>query len=93
MMMIMKTAGGGRCEKKTLKGLRTGGRIKPENEKIDYIVDAVGAEKKISFSCFRFNGRKQQKLKNSGAEYACSPWTPVWNERERSGTTDKEALL
>lgn len=69
MMMIMKTAGGGRCEKKTLKGLRTGGgRIKPENEKIDYIVDAVGAEKKISFSCFRFNGRRQQKPKNSGAE-------------------------
>ena len=45
-----------------------GGRIKPENEKIDYIVDAVGAEKKISFSCFRFNGRRQQKPKNSGAE-------------------------
>ena len=44
------------------------GRIKPENEKIDYIVDAVGAEKKISFSCFRFNGRRQQKPKNSGAE-------------------------
>ena len=71
--MMMKTAGGGRCEKKTLK--------------------AINAGKKISFSYFQYNGRKQQKLKNSGAEYVCSPWTPVWNERERSGTTDKEALL
>ena len=78
--MMMKTAGGGRCEKKTLKGLRTGG-------------PAINAGKKISFSYFQYNGRKQQKLKNSGAEYVCSPWTPVWNERERSGTTDKEALL
>ena len=68
MMMIIKTAGGGRCEKETAKGLRTGGRIKPENEKIDYIVDAIGAEKKISFSCFRFNGRRQHKPKNSGPE-------------------------
>ena len=66
--MMMKTAGSGRCEKETAKGLRTEGRIKPENEKIDYIVDAVGAEKKISFSCFRFNGRRQQKPKSSGAE-------------------------
>lgn len=42
------------------------GRIKPENEKIDYIVDVIGAEKKISFSCFRFIGRRQHKPKNSG---------------------------
>jgi predicted DNA-binding transcriptional regulator YafY len=28
---------------------------------------------------FQYNGRKQQKLKNSGAEYVCSPWMLVWN--------------
>ena len=59
------------------------GRIKPENEKIYYIVDAIhaaiNAGKKISFSYFQYNGRKQQKLKNSGAEYVCSPWMLVWN--------------
>ena len=58
------------------------GRIKPENEKIYYIVDAIhaaiNAGKKISFSYFQYNGRKQQKLKNSGAEYVCSPWMLVW---------------
>ena len=57
------------------------GRIKPENEKIYYIVDAIhaaiNAGKKISFSYFQYNGRKQQKLKNSGAEYVCSPWMLV----------------
>ena len=87
--MMMKTAGGGRCEKKTLKGLRTGGPHQAGKRKNL----AINAGKKISFSYFQYNGRKQQKLKNSGAEYVCSPWTPVWNERERSGTTDKEALL
>ena len=59
------------------------GRIKPENEKIYYIVDAIhaaiNAGKKISFAYFQYNGRKQQKLKNSGAEYVCSPWMLVWN--------------
>ena len=59
------------------------GRIKPENEKIYYIVDAIhaaiNAGKQISFSYFQYNGRKQQKLKNSGAEYVCSPWMLVWN--------------
>ena len=48
-----------------------------------YIVDAIhaaiNAGKKISFSYFQYNGRKQQKLKNSGAEYVCSPWMLVWN--------------
>ena len=53
--MMMKTAGGGKCEKETAKGLRTEGRIKPENKRNYYIVDAIGTEKKISFSCFRFN--------------------------------------
>lgn len=48
------------------------GRIKSENEKIYYIVDAIhaaiNAGKKISFSYFQYSGRRQQKLKNGGAE-------------------------
>lgn len=52
--------------------MRTGGRVKPENEKIYYIVDAIhaaiNAGKKISFSYFQYSGRRQQKLKNGGAE-------------------------
>ena len=31
------------------------------------------------FSYYQYSGRKQQKLKNSGAEYVCSPWMLVWN--------------
>ena len=59
------------------------GRIKPENEKIYYIVDAIHEAinngKQIAFPYFQYTGRKQQKLKNGGAEYMCSPWTLVWN--------------
>lgn len=59
------------------------GRIKPENEKIYYIVDAIhaaiNAGKKISFPYFQYNARKQQKLRNGGAEYSCSPWMLVWS--------------
>lgn len=59
------------------------GRIKPENEKIYYIVDAIhaaiNAGKKIAFPYFQYNGKKQKKLRNGGNEYVCSPWMLVWN--------------
>ena len=59
------------------------GRIKPENEKIYYIVDAIhaaiSAGKKIAFPYFQYNGKKQKRLRNGGNEYVCSPWMLVWN--------------
>ena len=59
------------------------GRIKPENEKIYYIVDAIhaaiNAGKQIAFSYCQYNGRKQKKLRNNGEEYVCSPWMLVWS--------------
>ena len=59
------------------------GRIKPENEKIYYIVDAIhaaiNAGKQIAFSYCQYNGRKQKKLRNNGKEYVCSPWMLVWS--------------
>ena len=59
------------------------GRIKPENEKIYYIVDAIhaaiNAGKKIAFPYFQYNGKKQKRLRNGGNEYVCSPWMLVWN--------------
>ena len=43
------------------------------------LIEALQNEFGISASYFQYTGRKQQKLKNSGAEYVCSPWMLVWN--------------
>lgn len=58
-------------------------RIKPDNEMIYYIVDAINdainAGKKISFLYFEYNAKKEKKLKNNGKPYIVSPFSLVWN--------------
>jgi len=59
------------------------GRIKPDNEQIYYIVDAVNEainqRKKISFLYFKYNELKEKQLKNGGNPYVFSPYKLVWN--------------
>ncbi len=59
------------------------GRIKPNNEKIYFIVDAINQaineNKKISFQYFRYNVRKEKKLKHNGEPYVITPLHLVWN--------------
>ena len=59
------------------------GRIKPGNEYIYYIVDAINdainSKKKISFQYYQYNAKKQQKPKHSGEVYKFSPYYLVWN--------------
>ena len=59
------------------------GRIKPGNEKIYYIVDcineAINQNKKISFYYFRYNVRKEKKLRHEGKPYVITPLHLVWN--------------
>ena len=59
------------------------GRIKPDNEYIYYIVDAINeainTKKKISFQYFEYNVRKQQKPRHNGDVYVFSPYHLVWN--------------
>ena len=59
------------------------GRIKPGNEKIYHIVDAINEainkKKKISFQYFQYNVRKEQKLKHNGEPYIITPLHLVWN--------------
>ena len=59
------------------------GRIKPGNEKIYHIVDAINEainkKKKISFQYFQYNVRKEQKLKHNGEPYVITPLHLVWN--------------
>ena len=58
-------------------------RIKTENEKIYYIIDAlneaINRKKKVSFQYFTYNVKKQKKLKYDGYTYIFSPYKLIWN--------------
>ena len=58
-------------------------RIKAENEKIYYIIDAlneaINRKKKVSFQYFTYNVKKQKKLKYDGFTYVFSPYKLIWN--------------
>lgn len=58
-------------------------RIKAENEKIYYIIDAlneaINRKKKVSFQYFTYNVKKQKKLKYDGYTYVFSPYKLIWN--------------
>ena len=59
------------------------GRVKSDNEKGYYIVDAINdainAGKKISFYYCDYDGRKRQVLKNDGKPYTLSPFDLIWD--------------
>lgn len=58
-------------------------RIRPENESIYGIVDAINEAinngKKISFQYFQYSVNKKKKLKNKGEIYIFSPYSLIWN--------------
>lgn len=57
--------------------------VKPNNEQIYYIVDAVNdainSNKQISFQYYDYTGLKKKVLKNKGEIYKLSPYHLVWN--------------
>ena len=59
------------------------GRVKSENEKGYYIVDAISeainAVVKISFYYFELNGKKKKVLRNDGKPYTVSPFDLIWD--------------
>ena len=59
------------------------GRLKPENNLIYDIVDAlntaINSGKKVAFQYFQYNVKKEQKLRHDGEVYVFSPYTLVWN--------------
>ena len=65
------------------RNLVSEGRIKPDNEYIYYIVDAVNRainlKKKIAFRYFGYNVHKQQEPRHNGEVYVFSPYHLVWN--------------
>lgn len=58
-------------------------RIKPGNEQIYYIVDAINeainCSRKISFQYYEYTGLKKKVLRNKGEVYSISPYHLVWN--------------
>lgn len=58
-------------------------RIKPTNEKIYYIVDAlndaINSKKKVSFYYFDYLPNKKKHIKNKGKPYEISPYSLAWN--------------
>ena len=61
-----------------------GGRVKPKNEGIYYIVndinEAINKHKRIVFRYFEYNGEKERVYRNDGQEYELSPYDLVWND-------------
>ncbi len=59
------------------------GRIKPGNERIYLIIDAINeainTNKQISFQYFQYNVRKEKKIKRNGEPYVITPLHLVWN--------------
>ncbi len=60
------------------------GRIKTMNESIyytvDYIHEALSANKKLSFHYFEWNEKKERVLRHSGRVYVVSPFALTWDD-------------
>lgn len=69
--------------KKLVRNVDVENRLKADNEKIYYIMEAlndvINASKKVSFQYFTYNVRKEQKLKYDGYTYVFSPYKLIWN--------------
>lgn len=68
---------------KLVRNVDVENRIKADNEKIYYIMealnDAINTQKKVTFQYFTYNVKKEQKLKHDGCVYILSPYKLIWN--------------
>lgn len=55
------------------------GRVKSDNEKSYYIVEAINEGKQISFYYTDYNAHKERVLKNDGKPYILSPYMLIWD--------------
>lgn len=72
-----------RNTEKLVRNVDVENRIKADNEKVYYIMEAlneaINSRKKVSFQYFTFNVRKEQKLRHDGYTYVFSPYKLIWN--------------
>lgn len=75
--------GGQKQAAKLKRNIEVEGRIRTDNEKTFYIIDAVNTaineNKKISFYYLRYEGQKDKHVSNQGSPYIFSPHRLVWN--------------
>ena len=68
---------------KLKRNLYVTGRVKSDNEKSYYIVeainDAINMGRRISFYYTDYNARKERILKNDGKPYVVSPYALIWD--------------
>ncbi len=66
------------------RNLYTVGRVKPGNENVYYIVDAIhraiNQGQQISFLYYEYNANKERILRQSGRPYVFSPYAMLYNE-------------
>lgn len=69
--------------KELKRNLFVANRIKPNNERIysivDAINDAINAGSKISFQYYEYSAAKKKALKHGGLRYCFSPYSLVWS--------------
>ncbi len=79
---LSKLAGRNQAEQ-LRRNISTEDRIKYDNESIYLIIDgineAINTGKKISFLYFKYDVRKEPKLRNDGQPWVFSPHRLVWN--------------
>ena len=68
---------------KLVRNVDVENRIKAENEKIYYIMealnDAINDKKKVSFQYYTYNRNKERIAKHNGEVYVFSPYKMIWN--------------
>ena len=68
---------------KLVRNVDVENRIKADNEKIYYIMealnDAINDRKKVSFQYYTYNRNKEQIAKHDGEVYVFSPYKMIWN--------------
>lgn len=59
-------------------------RVKSMNKSIyyttDYIHTAISENRRISFSYFKMNSKKEKVYRHDGKRYEVSPWLLIWND-------------
>ena len=80
---ITSMASAGQAEELN-RHLYTVGRIKPENENIYYVIDAIfraiQTERKIMFQYFRYDAQRERVPRHGGEPYVFSPYAMLYNE-------------
>ena len=68
---------------KLVRNVDVENRIKADNEKIYYIMDAlndaINDKKKVSFQYYSYNRNKERIAKHNGEVYVFSPYKMIWN--------------